>query len=403
MNKVTYLKKTSLKKNQRGAAILMALFSVTLLTLIAVELVYDTSVNYILSSRKIHELKTRYANKSGENLALFRLYAYQALKAELPAIGESQYGSLMWSFPLNWPTSKEQKSLFDSKINIKISTESGKINVNTLGLPISDLKKQAVIEKLRLIFTTEQENNKEFEEKYDEDYVQVLINQMKDWVDADNQGSNSASESGEYDDDELYPVELFNDEKLPPNRFFAEKSELLLLPNMTPELYRLIEPHISTYGGFDFNLFYIDKDLLRRMIPGIDAYTLNELFIRLTNPFAIDRISNIETLKEALGNLGIDPNVVTNLTDGSSISNKSGTFLIEAESTYGKVKSNLEALVILDKKELETQMLKGLERGFFGEEQQQGSSSSQLERPPKIKDPKPTAIWPLEVIFSRNK
>lgn len=396
--KQNILKFLSKTKNNNGAAILMALFTVMLMSVIALELSYDTSVNYIIGSRKVNQLKIKYANKSAEKLGLFRIYAYYFLIQKVPSLANSHYSSLIWSFPLSWPVDPNQETLFDTKIKTKISSESGKLNINLLAFPIPQAQKENLKANLFEIFLDQSEKDKTLIEKYSDEYIWDLIGQITDWSDADQEGSSGESESEPYQDEERYPPELFPSDSLPPNRFFSSKTELLLLPNMTPELYRLYSPHLTIYGDLLLNLYYVDKKLLRRFFSKISEEELTNLWLRLTNAFNSDRITNKEQLEEAFLELGMDSERVSELLDGIQISPKTNSFLISSESKYGKANSRLETLTF-NFKALSREMLVNLEKTYY--EKKENSSSNANIHPPEL--PKlPALTWPLDVVYSRE-
>ena len=80
-------------KNNKGAALLLTLASLLVVTFIVVELVFDTSVNYIVSSRKVYKVQAKYAARSAMKLALLRIYYYESLSTQSAALANTSYAS----------------------------------------------------------------------------------------------------------------------------------------------------------------------------------------------------------------------------------------------------------------------------------------------------------------------
>ena len=59
--------------NERGVAIVIALFSMTFLMVIAVNLAYDTQVENVVAAQRVNRIKAYYAAKSGVEISLFRI------------------------------------------------------------------------------------------------------------------------------------------------------------------------------------------------------------------------------------------------------------------------------------------------------------------------------------------
>ena len=59
--------------NNRGVALLIAIFSLALMILVAMEVSYETNVEYVVASQKVNRLKAYYAAKAGVELSLLRV------------------------------------------------------------------------------------------------------------------------------------------------------------------------------------------------------------------------------------------------------------------------------------------------------------------------------------------
>ena len=58
-------KTTAMLKDEGGIAMMMAIFTVTVLMIIATEVMYETNIELIVSSQQVNQLKAHYAAKAG--------------------------------------------------------------------------------------------------------------------------------------------------------------------------------------------------------------------------------------------------------------------------------------------------------------------------------------------------
>nr|HMN67690.1 hypothetical protein [Bdellovibrionales bacterium] len=92
-------------RSQKGVAMLIAMFAFTLLSFIAIEVAYDTSVDQVVSSQQVNRVRAYYAAKAGVEISLLRVMLYkQAIAAFGDTLGANK--SLLdpiWAFPFAWP------------------------------------------------------------------------------------------------------------------------------------------------------------------------------------------------------------------------------------------------------------------------------------------------------------
>ena len=278
-----------------------------------------------------------------------------------------------------------QESLFEKPLDYVITSETGKLNINTLGMPLPDYKKDHIQEQLLNIYLRHGEDNEAFGEEFSEEDLTTLVQQIRDWVDEDSQTPHASNEASDYLDEELYPEELYPSGSLPPNQFFHSKEQLLMLPNMTLELYRLIEPHITVHGGLTLNFKYISQDLLQSLFPELGPENLALLHQRLQNSLLPDHIPNIASLKRALEELQQDPEKILKILNASSLSPSSHSFLITSKAQRGHVSHSLEAWTF-NARAFTYNILEAMEAQYYGKDYSSTNSSSpkQARRPPKI-------------------
>jgi general secretion pathway protein K len=205
INPITHLKRC-LGRSQSGVALLIALFAMTLLTFVAVEVSYDTSVDYLVASQQVNRIKAYYAAKSGVELSLLRISLYKQVVATM---GEQLGGNVsmldpIWNFPFSWPPSlagatkmtsvdKEliqdvvKESLMTAQYATTIVPESGAIDINDLGSPVKKFS-EAMVQRVLKIFQTENERNRDFRDKHSDTNFNELVNNIADYIDEDANG-----------------------------------------------------------------------------------------------------------------------------------------------------------------------------------------------------------------------
>lgn len=280
--------------NQRGAALLMALFSVVLITFLAVEISYETAVEYRVASADYHRLKAYYAAKSGVELSLLRIQLYQQVLGQygdqIKNSGASQLLDMIWQFPFAWPptgganigaASKSEiedtvnESLMDAQYMTQISSEGGKIDINDLGSPSKALR-ESTRERIMQLIQNRIDSDEEFQESNRNLTVEELVNDMQDWVDNDRESLNGGSEEGRYPD--------ANSEFIPPSRPFKTLEELKMVRGITDEIYSIIAPNVTVYGLKGVNVNYADKAVLKSIDKQIDDRIVEEIMKRRGDP-----------------------------------------------------------------------------------------------------------------------
>lgn len=286
--------------NQRGIALLVALFAVTILIFIAVEVSYESNVEYIVSAQGVNELKAYYAAKAGVEISLLRIVLY---KKAIAALGDKLGNNTsmldpIWQFPLAWPPSEflpkdqvsvveqdliksaEKKSSLEAQYVTSIENEGAKIDINDLGSDLKSLR-EATKNQILKTFQIEMETNEEFYEKYGDVDFQKLVNNMIDWVDEDTESLNGGDENSYYDD---LNVGEYNKEFVPPNQPFKTLAELHMVAEMKDGIYDLLKDRITVFGVKGIEINYANKDLLKSLDPQIKDEVVNAIIERRDNP-----------------------------------------------------------------------------------------------------------------------
>lgn len=281
-------------RSESGVALLLSLFAMTLLTFIAVEVSYDTSVDYVVAAQQVNRIKAYYAAKSAVELSLLRINFF---KQAIAALGDNPDVAsrleIIWSFPFMWPPTLAgakmtevdksvikdvvTESLMSAQYAVTISPEGGKLDINDLG---SDSKKlrEGMIKQLINVFKAEVEHNEAFAEKYSGYNFTELVNNIADYIDEDSEGLNGGDEAAPYRD--------FNEPGLtmPPNRPLRTVDELYQVGGMKDDFYNILAPRITVFGTKGINVNYAPKDVLMGLDESMTDEAADRAMARRANP-----------------------------------------------------------------------------------------------------------------------
>ncbi|USN47711.1 MAG: general secretion pathway protein GspK [Pseudobdellovibrionaceae bacterium] len=280
-------------KNRKGVALLLAIFSIMLLTFVVTEVTYDTQVEYITAANRVDRLKAYYAAKSGVELSLLRILIYkQAMATYGDQLGAQK--SLLdpiWQLPFAWPpilpdnmttVSKDEinktvaESTLDAQYLATIESEGGKIDLNDLASPVKSLA-ESTKQQIVQIFSRELENNDDFKDKHSGEDFQSLVNRMVDWVDENQERVEGGSEKDDYQDD-------LSGDTVPPNQPFKTISELHLIKGMKDDFFKLLESRVTVYGTKGINVNYAPKEVLQALDRQMTDEVVQRVIERRNNP-----------------------------------------------------------------------------------------------------------------------
>jgi len=282
-------------KQQRGVALLITLFAMTLLVFIAMEVGYDTQVDYIVARQQVARIQARYAAKSGIEISLLRIMLYKQVTQALgnnPAIPQQMLDPI-WAFPFMWPPSlmggkmtEVDKSLINDVVTesymsaqyaATITPEGGRIDVNDLGSP-SKAHKKSMIDQLVKVFVSRVEHDEAFADKHRGVNFQEIVNNIADYVDEDKESLNGGDEGDPYRDINEPGVEM------PPNRSLRTLDELHQVAGMTDEYYNMLAPRLTVYGAKGINVNYADEETLLSLDKTMTKEAVGKLMARRSNP-----------------------------------------------------------------------------------------------------------------------
>src|SRR3989344_1124997 len=254
--------------NNKGIAMLMAIVTVTILGILAAELVYETQVYHRIVYNSIDQLRAQYLAKSGLKIALLQLKVTQQIeervkKNNATALVKSTDIDKIWSTPMVFPPPvlpSFSKTVQDSinkfkdelglpgKISIAISSESDKLNINQLVWPFPNQKatEEDFATQMQELFSatieTLLENKRKeddfFAEKYRYTNGKGLVQNILGWIDPNTiyDANGGAKES--------YYASL-TPPYSPKNAPMASMSELHLVSGFDDELAELVSKYFT--------------------------------------------------------------------------------------------------------------------------------------------------------------
>ena len=270
------MKKTiSMLKDDSGAALMMAIFTVTMLMVIATEIMYQSSVELVVSGQAINNVKAHYAARAGLEISLLRIQIFRKASA---MVGDSVPASMLdpiWQMPFAWPpfvpegTSEVDKgeikkavknSTMQGQYFATIESESGKIDVNDLASPskvIADATRAQILQ----IFQSRVDGDESFATQYRGYDFNKLVNNLTDWVDPGKESKNGGDKSAFYPDR--------TSDRIPPGEPFKTIEELHMVADMNDQLFEMLASRLTVFGAKGINVNQAGKEVLMSLSPQI--------------------------------------------------------------------------------------------------------------------------------------
>lgn len=342
-----FIKKSN---NQRGIALITAIAALSLMTYLAMEVTYDTQVEYLINAQQINRVKAYYAARSGVDLSLLRVKIFQTVQQKLgknlPANGMIDQ---IWQFPLIWPLElpdglnavdkdqikdKTKESLLDAAFATKITDEGSKIDITNLASP-SETLREITKKQLIALFENKIKDDEEFSKNYNGYRFDTLVNNIADWMSSKNESLNGGDKKSGYRDR--------GTDTFPPNRNFRTIQEIRLVTGMTDEFYQILEPQVTIYGGKGLNPNTATSAVLQSIDPTITKEIAAEVIKRRTDeqlgPFK-DAASFWQFLEEKGARLSINKEEFPINTDSYS------SFRINVIGEYGGSKREIDVITL---------------------------------------------------------
>ncbi|MEK2645097.1 type II secretion system minor pseudopilin [Bdellovibrio sp. BCCA] len=277
--------------NNRGVALMIAIAAIMLIMYFAMEVSYDSNVEYLVNSQGLNRVKAYYAAKSGMQLSLLRIKIYQQAQDKFGAqLGNSALLDQIWKFPFAWPlpipdelsaVDKDnfkkifKESSMDASYIATIEDEGSKIDLNDLNSPSKSLQ-ESTKKQLLNIFEQKKQEDEQFARDYSNTRFDELVNNIADWMTPKATSLNGGDKRAKYG--ELN--QLSQSDYYPPNRGFRTLAELHMIPGMTDDFYNLLEPRVTIYGMKGINPNLATKDVLKSLDPGMTEEAVTAIIKR---------------------------------------------------------------------------------------------------------------------------
>ncbi len=336
--------------NQKGIALLAVMFFFMFVVTLITEVSYETTLEYAISSRVVHDLKARSAAKAGLELSLLRIHIYKQVIAQFGDKLGSNASMLdvIWQFPFVWPpvfpdnvgrAHKEaiEKVVRESKMKARylptISSEGAKIDINDVASPAEGLAK-ATQKMILQIFEEYLKSNDEVERRLAGIDFQKIVNNIVDWVDEDKERIEGGVESA------LYPKS--EGDFIPPNQPFKTLDELHMVSGMTDELFELLAPRITVYGNKGVNINYADKDMLKSLSSSMTDEAVTEVMKRRSDPNLGGPFKDEKDFFAFVKQYGVDEEAFKDLP---LLFDTEYNFVIRSTGEFGQVTREIVAIV----------------------------------------------------------
>jgi general secretion pathway protein K len=334
--------------NNRGMAMMLALSTMALIIYLAVEIMYDTTVEYNVNSQELNRLKAYYAARGAVEIGLLRIKIYQTVKTKLgAAVKNNPYIDQIWSFPFQWPfptemvgavdkddaKEKVESSLMDAQFSLTITDEGSKIDINDLISPSETLRKNTE-RMLTTLFDERIKNDDQFRKEYGTFKFEDLINAMKDWMSPRWQSYGNGDKRGAYSE--------FQTDQLPPNRGFRTLGELRMIPYLDDRLYELLEPRITIYGLKGVNPNTATSEALQSLDPGITKEVAQQIIQQRDK----DPFSDGPSFFSFVAGKAAQRLVARGATEWPLTFDTMTSFRIVAQGDFGSVSRKITAIVM---------------------------------------------------------
>ena len=321
---------TTPRRKNSGAALVIAMFVVALVTLISVEFARSYTLSTTRVENRWHGSQAQYYLLGAENLASI------VLKDDLDA-GETD------NLQEDWAQQVPPFQTDDGWLQAVLQDAQSKINLNNLVGKIVPPEGQELTPPQR--FTEPQRRFIRllqcFEEVPIEEYQAIeIMEAIIDWLDNDDEETGfGGAESGYYS--RLEPPYQ------PANTTFSSISELRLVRHMTPELYRALEPLlIALPEQTDLNVNTASREILRTLN---NRDSLSPMDVQDVDAILEDReLQPYDSLNDFFANP-----VVSNVLDNAdknkaSLGVKTDYFLLQARATVGEQERDIVSLLKRD-------------------------------------------------------
>lgn len=276
--------------NRRGIALMVAVGALMLIMYFAMEVSYESNVEYLVNSQSLNRVKAYYAAKAGLQISLLRIKIYQQAQSQLgDQLGDSPMLDQIWKFPFAWPmpipeelnaVDKDafkkitKESTMDAAYFVTIEDEGSRIDINDLISPSKYLR-DSTRNQLLAIFHQKMKDDENFAREFGNTQWEELVGNITDWMSEKATSANGGDKRSKYAD-----MNRDTQEYYPPNRAFRSLAELHMVPGMRDEFFDLLEPRITIYGMKGINPNLATKDVLKSLDPAMTDDAVAEIIKR---------------------------------------------------------------------------------------------------------------------------
>lgn len=340
------------RASDRGAALMLATFALALILYIAMEVQYETQVEFSVNKASVNKLKAYYSARSGVELSLLRIKLYQKTKAQMSGMQgvPTAMLDLIWSFPFSWPPMmppdmnavdqgqidaivKEAK--LDGSYQIVISDEGTKIDINDLDSSSKTIR-EATKKLILQLFENEFAEDTAWAKAHQNFQAEDVVNNIIDWLDADTQSLKSGDERG------LYP-NASAENPMPPNRQFRTVEELRMVAGVTEDVFKLLAPRITVYGAKAINPNTAPPEVIQGLHNSITNEVLAEVLKRRADIMGQGQFRDAQDFWSFLDSKGA--RVPLEIQETTPISTESAmNFRIKSVGSYANSVAEIEAV-----------------------------------------------------------
>ncbi|WP_413287882.1 general secretion pathway protein GspK [Bdellovibrio sp. HCB337] len=351
-------------------ALIMAVTCVLVISWIAMEVSYDSLIEYNVNVNSLNRLKAYYAARAGVDLSLLRIKTYQQAQSQFGKQlgGNSEMLDQIWKFPFAWPVpvpdglnavdkdqiaSSLKESIMDASYVVTIEDEGSKIDLGDLVSP-SKVLQESTRRRILEIFQSKIKDDQEFQRKYGNYRFEELVNAITDWQSKIRSSANGGDKRAFYSD---YP------DNFPPNRAFRTIQEVRMVPGMNEDFYELLEPAITIYGMKAINPNEASKEVLKSLDPEITDEIADEIIKRRGDPNLGGPFKNKEDFWGFITGRGARLGEKTEETP--LVFDKVTNFRIKSTGEYAGVSREIVAVV------MDLQSVANTVKGYVDKEKQQ--------------------------------
>jgi general secretion pathway protein K len=347
-------------QNEKGVAMMMAMVTFLVLSVLVGELVYETGVYNNVVWRQVDQLRAKLLARSALRLALLQVRAADKARAKAKNLGLGESTSLtdqIWQTPLVLPpppppglSEADKKSLeefgknlgLDGSLSVSITGENNRLNLNQLvwakektaagGGPAGpesaeeknkrlEGSRQAIVQFVDDLLEQKRRSDDSFRDRYGSVRGEVLVKNLVAWmdpqtlVDGDNQNKTEY-----YSRLEPYPYAIHNAP-------MASESELYMVKGFDDTLANLFADTFTTQITGGVNVNEASATMLRALIPEIGEVEAERILERRQDESLGGKFKNAGDFWNFLATLG-------NFEDAKARLEQSGFTILGPETSY---------------------------------------------------------------------